>query len=322
MEKRQEYFGALAAGYFFLAAMGAMMFIVAAVLDLTGNAVAELINGWVTLAAAVVTGIGALLLTVELSKKMKFYLVMTKPSSRMGLGSISMSAVVVIAFVYSSTFFDFIPWYPAHGLRGVLAVLGIIAAVVLAAYPGLELGEARGRAFWNGSGLVPLFLVNGAVSGIAGVLLISTILGQAQSPAVLALGGGVLFGCLAVQAVLLAGYLMGVHSSGAEEGRRAVEAILRGSLSAKFWWGVVVSGLAVPLLLYLFGNSPALTVIKAILILIGCACFRCVFLQAGVRRSLPGEENEWMSVEEEAQLGLRLEQRWKEKETWLYGGNG
>ena len=34
-----------------------------------GNAVAELINGWVTLAAAVVTGIGALLLTVELSKK-------------------------------------------------------------------------------------------------------------------------------------------------------------------------------------------------------------------------------------------------------------
>lgn len=321
MENKQEYWGALAAGYFFLAALGAMMFIVAAVLDLAGTAVAELINGWVCLAAVVVAGIGAMLLTVELGNKMKFYLVMAKPTSIMSFGAIIMSAFMAIAFVYATTFFDFIPWYPAYGLREVLVVLGIVAAVVLVSYPGLELGEARGRSFWNGSGLVPLFLVYGAASGIAGVLLISMILGQAQDPAILRLNGGVLFGFIAAQAVLLAGYLMGVSNTGAEEAKRAVAAILRGSLRTKFWWGVVAAGLAVPLIIYLCGNSPALTAVKAVLILVGCACFRCVFLQAAVRRSLPGEENEWMSVQEEAQLGLRLEQRWKEKEAWLYGGN-
>lgn len=95
-----------------------------------------------------------------------------------------------------------------------------------------------------------------------------------------------------------------------------------GALEDEVLVGVVAAGLAVPLIIYLCGNNPALTAVKAVLILVGCACFRCVFLQAAVRRSLPGEENEWMNVQEEAELGLRLEQRWKEKEAWLYGETG
>ncbi|NPV30102.1 MAG: polysulfide reductase NrfD [Firmicutes bacterium] len=320
METKQEYWGSLAAGYFFLAALGAMMFVIAAVLDLAGVALAGQINGWVSLVALIVTGIGALLLTVELGDKTKFYLVMTKPSSIMSLGAMMMSAFMVIALVYTTTFFSFVPWYPAYGLREVLAVLGIIAAVGLVAYPGLELGEARGRAFWNGSGLVPLFLVNGASSGIAGVILMSVILGEAQSPAILKLNGGIWFGFIVAQVILLTGYLLGIKNTGVEEARRAVAGILQGDLRVKFWWGVVVAGALMPLIMYLFGNSPALLAAKAILVLIGCACFRCVFLQAAVRRSLPGEESEWMSAQEEAKLGLQLEKRWKEKEAWLYGG--
>ena len=147
------------------------MFIVIAILDLTGFSLVEQINGWAGLVAVVITGIGGLFLTIDLSDKMKFYLVLTRPSCIMSFGSITMTVFLVIAFVYTTTFFSFIPWYQAYGFREILAVLGIIAAVLLVAYPGLELGEARGRAFWNGSGLVPLYLINGASSGIAEWLL-------------------------------------------------------------------------------------------------------------------------------------------------------
>lgn len=319
VEKKQEYWGALAAGYMFLAALGAMMFLVAAVLDLSGSSLVERINGWACLAAVVVTAIGAMFLTVELGDKTKFYLVMMKPSSIMSFGSIVMSLFMIIAFLYTTTFFEFIPWYKAYGLRETLAVLGIVAAVLLVSYPGIELSEARGRAFWNGSGLVPLFLVNGLSSGIAGLILTSVILGKAHEPVVLLMSGGIWFGVLFANLVLLNAYLLGVRNIGAEEAERALSLILRGELKTRFFLGAVTCGILLPLVIYIFGNNPALLAVKAVLVLIGSACFRGVVLQAGVRRAIPGEENELISAQEEAELGCRLERRWKEKEVWLYG---
>lgn len=318
MERKQNYWGGLAAGYFFMAALGAMMFLVIAVLDLAGVKIVTQTNGWISLAALVATGIGALLLMVELGNKLKFYLVLTRPAAVMSLGAIIMSLFMVIAFIYATFFFSFIPWAGLIGLRKFLAVIGILAALGLVAYPGVELGEARGRAFWNGSALVPLFLITGAVSGLAGTLLMLTLLGYSQNSASLIINV-VLFGLLIIQLLTVSTYIISMKNGGIEEAVRTVESILHGSFRSSFWGGIIWGGTIIPLLLYLAGSSITILVLKTVLVLIGGACFRSVFLQAAVRKSLPGEENDWNDEKETARLALELEQRWQQKAEWLYG---
>lgn len=72
-------------------------------------------------------------------------------------------------------------------------------------------------------------------------------------------------------------------------------------------------GTVVPLALYLLAGTSVILIIKAVLLLMGGACFRNVFLQAAVRKVVPGEENEWYSREDIAQLAAALEKRWQEK---------
>jgi len=318
-EKKQPYWEGLAVGYFFLAALGAMTFVVAALLDLSGVGVTSAINGWISLAAVVVTGIGSLCLMLELGNKFKFFLVFTNPSSIMSIGAYFLSLFMVMAFIYATFFFDFIPWYDTgtSGLRTFIAVIGMIAALVLVTYPGLELGEARGRTFWNGSALVPLFFISGSTTGLAGVMLGAVMLGQGDAPAILVLDK-ILLGFLMALLVFILGYLIDMKHSGREASVRAVQIILHGLYKNTFYGGMILIGIILPLAMYLLGVNPGVLAVKALFVIIGAACFRSVFIQAAVRIGLPGEDREWYEEKELLAFADRLEKRWQEKKTWLY----
>lgn len=317
MEKKQEYWETMPAWYFFLAATAAMMLVIAVASDLLEARTAGEINGWVSLISVVLAGAGSLLLLAELTHKSRGYLVNSRPfSSVMSFGSLVQSLFIGLAFIYGTFFFGFIPWRDIGWLKNIVAVLTIIVALLYVAYPGIELGEAKGRGFWNGGGLVGVFLVNGAVTGAAALLLILASTGYAGDfyatvIRILAVG------CLIAQLLAIPGYVMGMKLSSAEEARRGAQLLWSGAFSRPFWGGVVVIGTLVPLLLCLLTSSGLGIVIAAVLALAGGIMFRLNFLRAAVRVTLPGEERPELNKKELARLASFLEARWQEKARWL-----
>ena len=317
MEKQQEYWGSLPAWYFFLAAMGAMLFVIVAVTDLAGSKIAGHINGWAGLVSFAVAVIGALLLLIELTHKSRGHLVNARPfASVMSFGSLLQSLYMPLVFIYATFFFGFIPWAGLGWLKTVVAVLAIITALLYVTYPAIELGEAKGRSFWNGGGLVGVFLVNGAATGAAALLLLLAALGYAEHAYTAAISA-LTAGLLVIQLLTVPGYVLGMKLSAAEEARRGANTLWQGKFSNTFWGGVIILGTVLPLLINLLFSSIYWLVIAAVLILVGGICFRHNFLRAAVRVILPGEERPEMSKEETAKLAAALEARWQEKACWL-----
>lgn len=317
MEKKQELWGGLASASFFLVSTGAMMLVALALLDLAGTGLPPEFFGYGSLAAVVLGAIGGLLLMVEAGNKAKAYLIVANPASAASKNAIFMTLFMGFAFVYATFFFGFIPWAGLIMLKNLVAVIGIIVALCAVVIPGIELGEARGREFWNASALVPLFLLSSAASGLAAVLLLLVIMGFIPTVASV-LVNVVLIVFLVLTFISMVTYVLGMKHSGAEEANRGAKLILEGELKGKFWGGAIILGLILPLIFYLFAATPSVLAVKSILILIGMACFRSVFLQAGVRVWIPGEEHDLYSTEEIAVLGDQLEKCWQERADWLY----
>lgn len=317
MEKQQEYWGSQPAWYFFLAAMGAMMFVIAAVTDLVGNPIAGQINGWVSIVALAAAGVGALLLLEELTHKTKGHLVNARPfASVMSFGSLIQSLYIPLVFVYGTFFFSFIPWAGLGWLKTIVAVLAIIAALLYVTYPGVELGEAKGRSFWNGGGLIGVFLINGTATGAAALTLVLCILGYGEDAYTVTITN-VLAALLVAQLFTIPGYVLGMKLSSAEEARRGANKLWSGEFSSAFWGGVVIFGTIVPMIVSLLFSSVYWLAMAAVLVLIGGVSFRIDFLRAAVRVVLPGEEKDEMSRKEIAKLASALETRWQEKASWL-----
>ncbi|HWQ77043.1 MAG TPA: NrfD/PsrC family molybdoenzyme membrane anchor subunit [Syntrophomonas sp.] len=316
METKQEYWGGLAALSFFLVATGAMMLLVMAAMDLLGAEAVTVMNGWGSLAALVMAAIGGLCLMVEAGNKAKAYLIVANPSSMASRNAIMMTLLMGFAFVYATFFFDFIPWVGWTYVRALVAAVGIIAALLAVIVPAMELGESRGRGFWNASGLIPAFIITSLAGGTGAVLIVAAALGLVEDPA-LVITNKVFFVFLILQLVTVIGYVKGMKNSGASEARTAAKNILEGEFKNSFWGCVIIAGTIIPLILFI-SASPAAIIIKSILVLIGGVCFRNVFLAAGIRKAIPGEENEWVSREEAARLAISLEKRWQEKKEWLY----
>ncbi len=316
LEKRQEHWKGLAVGYLILAAMGAMMFVVVALLDLLGVNEAKQWNGWMALASLVITGVGAIFLLVELGNKPKFILVFSNPSSIMTIGAYALTLFMIADFIYATFFFDFIPWSGLSGLKDFFAILGIVAALLLVTYPGIELGEARGRRFWNGSALVPLFLISATATGVACVILAFVILGQGAADVIKVLDF-TLLGLVIILPLMVGSYLLGMKHSGQVGAERAVAIILHGYYETAFYGGFLLIGTVLSLATYLGGFIPSMLAIKSVAVLIGGACLRNIFLGAAVQTGVPGEEREWYEEKELKYLAKRLDRRWQEKEKWL-----
>ncbi len=95
--------------------------------------------------------------------------------------------------------------------------------------PALELGEARGRAFWNASALIPAFITSGACSGLAAVLVFGAAMGFTGSPPELLIVDVLLFIFLIITAITIIGYVFGMQFADADEARRGgAEMIIKG----------------------------------------------------------------------------------------------
>ena len=327
MEKRQEHWGGLAAGFFFLSSMGAMMFVIIGMLDFANSLLAQIVGGWLALAACVIIGIGGVMLFAELGNKGKAYM-LHKPCIML-LGAACMAVCAGCALVYASFFIE-LPWSDLAWLRRVVAVVGMLAGLVLVLYPGPEMGEACGRPFWRAGGLMLLFLVTASTIGLAAILLFGSICATDTL-----FGDATLFvalleylsldflrtlftGALVVEAIAIFIYLLAVKGSH-PAATYAVNNIMKGDYKIAFWGGVIVIGIAIPLVLMLLPAIPGLVMLACFCAIIGGAFLRAIILFAGVRVVLPGEENEFIEQDEISELAVYFNKRWDEKAKWLSG---
>jgi formate-dependent nitrite reductase membrane component NrfD len=229
-------------------------------------------------------GKGSLLLT-DLGKPSRFILVLSRPGASWiskGAWGFFFFAVLGIIAVIPLVFQD-LAWLPWAGVGKIVGVLAGLGAAFMMIYDGFSLADSKGVEFWRSAGLPIVFFFNAAAGGIGALMILAPLGGLTVSSEALAVVNCIV---LAVNAVCLYAYIA-TAAKGVDGARESAEILTAGRLSATFWAGVVVVGIALPLVvsaLALFGVSISAVVWMAIgfLEVIGVVALRYTVLNAGV----------------------------------------
>jgi formate-dependent nitrite reductase membrane component NrfD len=300
-------------GYLFLAGLGAGAYTVSGSVLLRGGGGGfaqqhfQLARYGALLAPLpVIIGTGLLILELgsfEVGNYFRFInLFLTINLSPMSIGSWFLGVFILASLAYAYTFWssDCKPGDEMHYLRRRLAWIGVPLGIGVAVYTGVLLGAMPARPFWNSPVLALLFLVSALSTGVAGILLLHALFGggegEGETPShneggyILAASDTILIGfeLLVIFMFIMFAYLTVGNV------KEAVSVILSGgSMAALFWFGVVVLGLLLPVLIELKYVIPKLLyhneytaprgveLLVPIMILIGGFLLRYVVVIAG-----------------------------------------
>lgn len=234
-------------------------------------------------------GMGALFLDLTLKTHVfRFYLTF-RPTSPMSLGS----WVLMLVYPVQALLVMALPWGPLQQrlerfkqldkIRALaeknlvrLAWAGLIGGFALGIYTGVLLSTTVANPLWSSGALGFLFLVSGASTGVAALMLVekdhATQTRFAQADVVL----------IALELLLIGGWIVGLATQGPLY-REAVSVILSGSYAPVFIGFVLFGGLLVPGVLEalsLQGKAQHSRTVPA-LVLIGGLLLRFVVVYAG-----------------------------------------
>jgi formate-dependent nitrite reductase membrane component NrfD len=172
-----------------------------------------------------------------------------RPSKAWRLALKVKSSWVARGFIFMALFIGFGAiqlaisyWLPGTGFEFGLKALTAILAVLVAGYTGFVLNYINGIPFWN-SGLLPLvFVVYGALGGLAIFIIIGVLGGNVDTMAAL----GATRVILIINALLVALYLWSAAYMG-PAGKHSVRRIIYGRAGVPLWFGVVLCGVVIPL---------------------------------------------------------------------------
>jgi Fe-S-cluster-containing dehydrogenase component/formate-dependent nitrite reductase membrane component NrfD len=168
-------------------------------------------------------------------------------------------------------------WEQSYFALFLLAWPLLPVAAASAGYSAFLFGQAEGRDFWQSPVLLPHLLVAAVTSGCASLLLAA--LAVSSDPRVAEGLGTALSFSLAASALVLFAETFTAHAT--QEAAHAARLITRGPHRARFWWGVVLCGTAVPLVLLLNPSFPATTAAAAVLALGGLWLWEDLWVRAG-----------------------------------------
>lgn len=157
-----------------------------------------------------------------------------------------------------------------------LALANVILGAALGIYTGVLLGTMAARPLWNSAILGPLFLVSGLSTGAA-FLLLYRLADQERITL-----SKIDMGFIAVELLLIALWLIGLASGGAEA-RAAVAQFFGGPYTAAFWTLVIALGLVTPLIAEVIEHRHKIVPgrVTAVLVLIGGFALRWIVVFAG-----------------------------------------
>jgi len=286
MNHKHETWGWLLAFDFFFGGMGAAMLLLAGIAELFLKN--ENISTIGIIAACVFIAAGTGLLLLELGRPLQSWRVFMNLKSIMTIGAYNMSIAIVAGLLLASSWIDIFPWFGMIGLRKVLAVICIITGLVVAAYPGILLGRHKSRPFWNGPGMLILFLTSSLLTGLSAYIICGWF--TETSSAIYEIFPYMAAALCALQLISWLGYLW-VKSTGTT--KREADAAKRwtsGNFSKPFKIGFILAGTILPLILYMVPNRTLIGV-AAVLTIVGGLIMRNLVVYAGQERTwLPGEE--------------------------------
>jgi protein NrfD len=283
--------------YLFLGGMAAGLMILDALMRMRGVERSARMR-WLAFAPAVLLALGMLALFVDLSGRQRvfqFYLSF-RPGSPMSWGAWILLLAYPATLLSALTGLDasqfqrltrwpgrfragrLVRWARELGERHASAVgwanLGV--GVGLGVYTGILLSSLGARALWGSALLGPLFLVSGASTGAAFLLLAGARGEERRFVArfdVAAIG---------VELFLLGLFLFGLMY-GTQAARLAGGLLLHGRFAAAFWGLVLLAGLAVPLALALLEHRRRLppSLVAPSLVLVGGLSLRWILVAAG-----------------------------------------
>ncbi|MHC4515848.1 MAG: NrfD/PsrC family molybdoenzyme membrane anchor subunit [Planctomycetota bacterium] len=284
----QQDWGWLIAIYLFLGGLGAGAYSIGALNALLGDtsSLSTTIGLWIGFPAL---ALGCLCLLADLGSPSRAVLAGMKPGSSW----IARGTWIICLFMLCSLLHLIL-----HEFAGVtdsmavtvIAVIGIVTAVLTMAYTGLLLGVSKGIPFWR-SGVVPVvFVVSALVTGHFIIMLCMAIFGDSTALIgqfrTMALEG---IGLVALEVLVIVFFLHVAYKL--PDPRESVQRILR---RPSFVIGYFLLGLLVPLLLMVLtyrtmegsGGSVAWIAIGAVLGLIGGLILRQSVLVVGVMPTL------------------------------------
>lgn len=278
----------------FAAALGAAIFMVAAVADLAGGRKYRRISITGALIAPWPAILGVLLLVVDLGKPWRFWemilrrshetlgveSLMFKIGSTMSIGTWLLTIFVLGSLLYAVIALLAYPFKWAGTLKKVLGVVGLPFALLVTIYTGILI-SATSNLLWN-NWLLPLVFVSSAfVTGIAAIAFILAVL-QVLKPES-KIGSDVpkleimnsrliVFQLLTVIIFILIGI-----------GSPQMRAMIGPAFGLLWWIGIIGLGLVLPFIISFRSGakSPQISLLISVLILLGGFFLRYAILIGG-----------------------------------------
>ncbi len=200
-------------------------------------------------------GLTTALLLHDLEKPERFFSIMIRPQWRSWLtrGAFILVGFTMIAGIWwlieAGAYFDIVTAEVAEGVRPIALWLGLPLAIGMAVYTAYLLAQAEGRDLWQ-SPLLPFHLVIQAFMAGSGAFLIMALFISNLPDELLTVAWTIFIVALSVDLfVLLVGEFTIPHAS--EIAARAAHDISHGRYRHYFWWGTIVLGHVIPLILAL-----------------------------------------------------------------------
>jgi formate-dependent nitrite reductase membrane component NrfD len=237
---------------------------------------------------------------VHLSQPKKFWRMLLRPNTSW----ISRGFIIITLFIGAAAIqLALSTWLPGTAIEMAFKVLAGLLAFAVAIYSGFVVGSIGAIKLWNSAIIPVLFIATGLVGGLALILALTAGSSQPEMIVSAASGGGVPYAwaigssqssilifamraILVIYAIFVVVYLW-ISASGGPGTRESALMMVRGSLAPVFWLGVVLTGIAVPMVL-LFAASPAdgaplaLLVATAVCVIAGTGALRYSILKAGM----------------------------------------
>ena len=252
----QKEWGLLLAIYLFLGGVGGGAYTIAAINSFLGKSMelSTTVGLWIGFPALL---IGSLVLVVDLGNPGKFILAGLKPgTSWIARGFWIISLFMVFSFLHL-VLHQFTEVGKTSGVMNVLAIAGIVFAILTMAYTGILLSASKGIPFWR-SGVVPVvFVISGLVTGHFLIMIGMVIFNEgATTASQLSIMAAEASALVVVEVLAILFFLQAAYKQ--PDSRESAERIMRKTI---FVIGYFLLGLVVPFMLMLklhFGLFVAL----------------------------------------------------------------
>ncbi len=296
--------------YLFLGGLGGGIFCLAAILTFfvfPGIDAVPMAMAWPGFIGILCIGLGTVMLVVDLGQPMVFYRAFIKSTSVLAWGARLLTVCAIFSVLW---FASYIPWdwfRPIADFLGIfrgfsLAVAGVCGTCIML-YTGIFLSTLKAHAFWATPALPVLFTISALSTACAAISLsvgwwpadgsiyteagFLNLLASEESKHLLHIVDVILVACeIVVLLVMVLSFLGAGNKTANKVGHKWVH----GSYALGFWGGMIVLGLGLPELMYIFMDGTiASSVIAPVLVLCGGCLLRFLVVYSDERAPLPGE---------------------------------